>query len=82
MSFGQEPQKKTSMADLEHLLKEVYLDNLNIQLSDNIFFTDKLFKPYKPTFKDKWKKFWNHIPDFIGYIKDYKYEEWRYYERF
>lgn len=32
-------------------------------------------------FKKKWKAFWNHIPDFIDYIKEYEYDDWRYWDR-
>lgn len=71
------------MADLQPLLKEVYIDRLNDQLNSQIIFfgEHKGFTPYKPTFKEKWNRFWNHIPDFIDFVKEYKYEYWRYWDR-
>src|SRR4030095_1595049 len=77
-------QGQTSMAYLDKLLKDVYLEKLNDQLTqDSLFFArvEGEFPPRrKPSFKKKWKTFWKHIPDFIEYIRNYKYEVWRYYE--
>lgn len=78
-----------SMRDLEHLLKEHNIQSIRehyIQIIRDTELYEKLIKetvtPYKPTFREKWKRFWNHIPDFWDYIRNYKYKEWRYYDEY
>lgn len=82
-----EDKPKTSMESLNHLLKDVYLDSLNDQLKrDSRFFARVTGEfPPEPTRKQKfikkWKKFWNHIPDFYHYLTQYEYENWRYWDK-
>ena len=73
--------KPTTMADLDVLLKEVYLDKLNDQLNHStLVFGGRTFAPYKPSRREKWNKFWEHIPDFLNYIKAYEFHDWQYKE--
>jgi hypothetical protein len=81
--MSEEEKPKTSMQMLEPLLKEYYTQRLNGYLLDELIIYGEVeggFEPVPPTRKEKWKKFWNHIPDFINYVRNYKYEVWRYYE--
>lgn len=74
-----------SMKDLEPLLKHVYEDRINEYLKRDSLFFGEMFKSPPLTKKQllvrKWKKFWNHIPDFFHYLKQYEYENWRYWDK-
>lgn len=74
-----------SLSKINHLLKEVYLDKWDEQLSREILLFNSLPKrpelTRKQKFVKKWKRFWNHIPDFFSYLGEYKYEEWRYWDK-
>jgi hypothetical protein len=75
--------KPTTLASLSPLLKDVYEDYLVQQLSStNLVFGGRKFPPLtrKQKFKRKWKRFWNHIPDFIKFIRSYEYIDWQYKE--
>lgn len=76
-------EKKTSLESIDHLLKDIYLEKITQQLNwqPKVFGEFKGFAPYKPTFKEKWKTFWNHILDFYHYLTQYKYETWRYWDK-
>jgi hypothetical protein len=70
---------------MDFMLREVYEQSLNEQLR----FNSKVFGSFEERppltrwqkFTKKWKKFWNHIPDFMDYVKEYKYEYWRYWDK-
>jgi len=79
-----EDKPKTSMESLNILLKEVYFDSLNNHLKADLVFRN-FPKPApltrKQKFLKKWKRFWNHIPDFYHYLTQYEYENWRYWDK-
>lgn len=79
-----EKPKPTTLSIVAPLIKEVYEDQLNYQLNRTLFFLPREPPPpltRKQKLVRKWKRFWNHIPDFIDFIKEYKYEDWRYWDR-
>jgi hypothetical protein len=74
-------EKPTSIENLDKILKDIYLDNLDYQLSREILvFGNREFEPYKPTLKQRIKEIWNHIPDFIKFVRSYEYVVWSYKE--
>jgi hypothetical protein len=75
--------EEKKLFDMDMLLRNVYEERLNEQLrfQARVFGEFPLKRPRKPTFKQKWKRFWKHIPDFIDYVKEYRYDDWRYWDR-
>lgn len=76
-------KKSKTLSDLDPILREVFTQRLDEQLrfQAKVLGDFTTSKPRKVTFKDKWKKFWKHIPDFIDYVRSYEYENWRYWDR-
>jgi hypothetical protein len=70
---------------LDKILKEVYQNQLDNQLKWSAKVYGSFPEPPKLTrwqiLKKKWKKRWDHIPDFIAFVQSYEYEDWRYWDR-
>ena len=80
-----EDKPKITLESIAPLLKDVYQDYAIQQLNSSNLFFGNLSKPVpltrKQKFIKKWKRFWNHIPDFLDYLRSYEYENWRYWDK-
>jgi hypothetical protein len=84
--MSEEPVKSFNHTEaLDKIFKEIYQDRLDYQLKFQArvlgSFPERPPLTRRQKFKKKWKKFWDHIPDFIAYIRSYEYENWRYWDR-